>query len=127
MKNYWLLLLLVFTPIVLAGEMVIDLERVFYDEIVKKYGTATANWIMSYPTHPVVDVSGPEPKIHNGSTTTWRTFDPKRAEWACVFRVNADGEIAGLYLYDNRIKAMKVSEDSVMFIIKSDMGKEKKK
>lgn len=112
---------------VFAGEMVIDLDRVFYDEVVKKYGIDAAQWIMNYPTHPVVDVSGREPKIHNGSTTTWRTYDPRRAEWGCVFRVNADGEIAGLYLYDNRLKAMPVSEDSVFMIIKKDMSAKEKK
>jgi len=127
MKKYWPLILFVLAPVVLAGEMIIDLERVFYDEITKKYEPQWVEWIMAYPTHPVVDVSGPEPKIHNGKTTTWRTYDPKRAEWACLFRVNADGEIVGRYLYDNRLRSMPVNEDSVFIILKHDAGLTKKK
>lgn len=110
----------------LAGEMVIDLERVFHDEIVKKYGTGWASWIMVYPTHPVVDVSGVEPKIHNGHTITWRHFDPTRAEWACLFRITSDGSIAGKYLYDNRFKAPSVNEDSIILILKEDAGEQNK-
>ena len=112
---------------VLAGEIVIDLERVFSDEITKKYGSDWAGWIMQYPTHPPVDVSGREPSIHNGSTATWRHYDPKRAEWACIFRINADGLIVGRYLYDNRLKSMPVNEDSVLMILKRDAEKVKKK
>ena len=78
---------------------------------------------MDYPTHPPVDVSGKEPKIHNGMTATWRTYDPKRAEWACLFKINADGEIVGRYLYDNRLKPFPVSEDSVFMILKQDASK----
>ena len=118
MRKYWLLNLLWLVPIVFAGEMVIDLERVFYDETVKKYGTDWADWIMQYPTHPVVDVSGREPKIHNGKMTTWRTSDPVRAEWGAVFRIDAEGNTKGLYLYDNRLRSMPVNEDSVMLLIK---------
>jgi len=121
MKKLYSAVLLIWAIPALAGEMVIDLERVFHDEITKKYGSNWASWIMSYPTHPIVDVSGAEPKIHDGLTSTWRTYDPKRAEWACVFRINADGEIVGRYLYDNRLKPRPVSEDSVLMLLKHDV------
>lgn len=111
---------------VFAGEPIIDLDRVFQDEITKKYGTDWASWIMQYPEHPVVDVSGTEPKIHNGHTITWRHFDPERAEWACLFRIQTDGSVVGRYLYDNRVKAPPVNEDSVILLLKQDAGEQKK-
>lgn len=127
MRKLPLIILSLLAIPILAGEMVIDLQRVFYDEITKKYGSDWADWIMQYPTHPPVDVSGKEPSIHNGSTATWRHYDPKRAEWACVFRINADGEIVGRYLYDNRLKAMPVNEDSIFIILKRDADNAQKK
>ena len=119
MKQIKILLALVcISSFVLAGEQVIDLERVFYDEVTKVYGKEVAAWIMDYPTHPVVDVSGKEPRIHNGKTTTWRTFDPAHADWGAVFRIDAEGNTRGLYLYDNRLRPMPVNEDSVMLLVK---------